>query len=429
MRRPLLFAFLLATPAAAQQRAAGRAPACAPDNGGLTLPAGFCATVFADSLTGPRHIVVAPNGDVLVNARAPRQSGAESGTAPVGGLYVLRDADGDGRAERVRRVGDAAGTGIALANGHLYATRRDQIVRWRYAPGAMTLGRAQVIVRDLPMGGHAAHNFVVQGNTLYLNIGSRTNSCQLQDRQLESKGDDPCTELETRAGIWTFDANRAGQTPASGKRFATGIRNGVALAWNAADRALWVAQHGRDQLTQNWPKLFDARYSAENPGEELFRVAQGDDFGWPYCYWSVDERKKVLAPEYGGDGKEVGRCAGRKNPVYVFPGHWAPNGLLFYGGRQFPAEYRNGAFVVFHGSWNRAPLPQAGFQVAFVPLNGGAAAGTHRTFASGFAGEGGTPGPDGRIRRPTGIAEAPDGSIYVSDDMTGRIWKIRYVGR
>lgn len=417
---------LLPLAVAAQQR---RTPACAADNGGLKLPAGFCATVFADSLSGPRHIVVAANGDVLVNARAPRQSGAESGTAPTGGVYILRDADGDGRAEHRQRIGDAAGTGIAIADGHLYATRRDQIVRWRYAPGASSLGDAEVVVRDLPMGGHAAHNFVIQGGTLYVNIGSRTNSCQQADRQSESKGVDPCVELETRAGVWAFDANKAGQTPADGQRFATGIRNGVALAWNAADRSLWVAQHGRDQLTQNWGKLFDARYGAENPGEELFRIAKGDDFGWPYCYWSHAEKKKVLAPEYGGDGKEAGQCAQKKSPVYVFPGHWAPNGLLFYAGRQFPAEYRNGAFVVFHGSWNRSPLPQAGFQVAFVPLRGTRAGGTHRTFASGFTGEGGAPAADGRVRRPTGIAEAPDGSIYVGDDMTGRVWKISYRGR
>ncbi|MBI2408067.1 MAG: PQQ-dependent sugar dehydrogenase [Gemmatimonadetes bacterium] len=407
-------------------------PVC---DAGLTVPAGFCAQVFADRLGAARHVVVASNGDVLVNAN-PSRGGAESGTGvgPGGGVILLRDTNGDGRADLVRKLGGAGGTGIAVGGGYLWATERNNIVRYRFAVGDTVLGAADTIIRNLPTGGHSAYNFVVRGRVLYLNIGSRTNSCQQLDRQSKSKGADPCVELESRGGIWTFDANRPGQTAADGKRFATGIRNAVALAWNEPANELWAMMHGRDQLAMNWG--FSDAYNAENPGEELLQIHQGDDFGWPYCYFSTEERKLVAAPEYGGDGKQVGRCAAKKPPVYAFPGHWAPNALLFYTGRSFPAEYRRGAFVVFHGSWNRAPLVQDGFRVSFLPLAAGKAAPPPRTFADGFASEAfkgnrtaGPPPAGQRNHRPTGIAQAPDGSLYVTDDLSGTLYRISYQGK
>jgi glucose/arabinose dehydrogenase len=286
----------------------------------------------------------------------------------------------------------------------------------------------------MPTGGHQAYNFVVTGNVLYLNIGSRTNSCQEKDRQNNSKGVDPCVELEARAGVWTFDANKPGQTAGDGKRFATGIRNAVALAWNAPANELWAAQHGRDQLAQNWG--FSNEYSAENPAEVLLQVKLNDDFGWPYCYWSTETKGMVTAPEYGGDGKKADRCGGKKQPAAVFGAHWAPNGLLFYTGKQFPAAYRNGAFIAFHGSWNRAPLMQDGFRVTFQPLKGGKAAAPATTFADGFSADffkgkpNADPPPAGvRNHRPTGLAQSPDGALYVTDDLSGTVYKIIYKGK
>ncbi len=409
--------------------AQGAKPAC---DAGLTLPAGFCAQIFADRLGAVRHIVVAPNGDVLVNANAS-QGGAESGTATGagGGVLLLRDGNHDGKAELIRKLAGTGGTGIALGDGYLWATERNNVVRYRYAVGDTVVGVADTILKNLPLGGHNSYNFVVRGNVLYLNIGSRTNSCQQKDRQNKSPGVDPCVERETRGGIWTFAANTPGQTAADGKRFAAGIRNSVGLAWNGPANELWTMQHGRDQLAMNWG--FSDAYNAENPGEALLQLKDGDDFGWPYCYFSTEETKLVLAPEYGGDGKQVGRCAGAKAPAYVFPAHWAPNALLFYTGAQFPSEFRAGAFVAFHGSWNRAPLMQDGFRVSFLPMKNGKAAGAARTFADGFATDffkgkrnSDPPPVDVRNHRPTGLAQSPDGALYVTDDLSGTVYKISF---
>jgi glucose/arabinose dehydrogenase len=165
----------------------------------------------------------------------------------------------------------------------------------------------------------------------------------------------------------------------------------------------------------------------EKPAEEFVLIGQGSDFGWPYCYYDPASDTKVLAPEYGGDGREVGRCAEKDDPLIAFPAHWAPNGLHFYRGDQFPAEYNGGAFIAFHGSWNRAPMPQGGYNVVFAPFEGNEPTGEWSVFADGFAGS--DVSPRGAAHRPVGIAEGPDGSLYVSDDAGGRIYRILYVGR
>jgi glucose/arabinose dehydrogenase len=278
-------------------------------------------------------------------------------------------------------------------------------------------------------GGHRARSIAIGGDgALYLNVGSKTNSCQQKDRANESPGIDPCTELETRAGMWKYDANKTGQVFSAKERFATGIRNGMGIAV-APDGKVYATQHGRDQLNQNWPKIFPTtKYSAENPAEEMLQVNQGDDFGWPYCYYSVDEKKLVDAPEYGGDGTKTARCSDKKEPVAVFPGHWAPMSLLFYTGTAFPEHYRSGAFIAFHGSWNRAPEPQAGYRVVFQPMTNGAVSGDYETFANGFAGAVAdtTIQPGTAKHRPTGLAQTPDGALIVTDDMGGRIYRITY---
>src|ERR1051325_2214517 len=278
-------------------------PPCDPGNAGLTLPEGFCAVVVADQVGTARHLTVAPNGDVFV-AIAGGGGGAGGGTARPrtvapngdvfvaiaggrlgsGGVLALRDTSGDGKADVRQTFGTEGGTGIALGKGALYASTSSTVYRYALRAGSLTpLGAPDVIVKDLPTGGHSAKNLALSpdGRTLFVNFGSATNSCQAKDRSAESPGEDPCPELAYRAGVWRFDATKLDQNRLSGTRYATGIRNAVGLAF-APSGELYATQHGRDQLGQNWSKLFTIEQSAEKPSEEFFKLSDGADFGWPY---------------------------------------------------------------------------------------------------------------------------------------------------
>ncbi len=256
---------------------------------------------------------------------------------------------------------------------------------------------------------------------LFVNIGSNSNVCEAAVR-------DPCNELPTRAGIWRFDANTLRQDYSASGRYATGIRNAVGMAIHPVTGQLFVTQHGRDNLFQSFPGMFTSKDGAENPAEELFQVNQGDDFGWPYCYYDFRAAQRVLAPEYGGNRSTVGRCSGTKSAVTVFPGHWAPNGLVFYNGTSFPEHYRNGAFVAFHGSWNRAPEVQGGYLIAFVPAVGNSLGASYEIFADNLAG-GTITSESSAAHRPTGLAVDPQGALYITDDAHGRIWRVVYRGQ
>jgi glucose/arabinose dehydrogenase len=260
---------------------------------------------------------------------------------------------------------------------------------------------------------------------IYVNIGAPSNSCQEQDRTNGSMGKDPCPILETAGGIWQFKADKKDQSYPQGVHYASGIRNVVGLDWNNVTNTLFVMQHGRDQLNM-FPQYYNDQQSAELPAEEMLEVKKGSNFGWPYCYYDDVQHKKILAPEYGGDSKKQGRCSDVDTPVIAFPAHLAPNGLLFYTGNQFPEKYRNGAFIAFHGSWNRAPLPQKGYFVVFVPFKNGKPSGNYELFASGFPGKDVLKGPNDAKYRPSGLAQGPDGALYVSDDTKGKIWKVTY---
>jgi len=414
--------------------------ACVGDNGGITLPAGFCATVFADDIGHARHIVVNTNGDVYVNTWSGRyyQGATKSGAF----LLALRDTNADGKADLIKRFGPDAqqgnggGTGISIYKGALYAEEGDTLSKRivRYALSSDSLGptstTSEAIVIALPADGdHPMHPFVIDGSgNIFMDVGSASNSCQVKSRTLESPGRRPCVELQTRAGIWRYDANRTNQRFSRAGRYATGNRNAVGIALDGSGQ-LFATQHGRDQLFENWPKLYTSNQGQNLPAEELLKVAQGDDYGWPYCYYDGSQKKLVLAPEYVGDGgKAVGECASKKGPEAFFPAHWAPDGIVFYTGSQFPARYNGGAFIAFHGSWNRAPGPQGGYNVAFVPFTGGKAIdpAKYEIFADGFAGA--NKQPDAAAHRPTGLAVGPDGSLYITDDKGGRVWRVVYKG-
>jgi hypothetical protein len=209
-------------------------------------------------------------------------------------------------------------------------------------------------------------------------------------------------------------------------RWATGLRNTGGLSFDSAGRIFGV-QHGRDQLAQNWPKLYTIEQGVERPAEILYSPFKGADFGWPTCYYDGFQNRHVLAPEYGGDGgKAQGICEGKTPPVAAFPAHLAPNDVAVYTGHSFPAAYAQGAFIAFHGSWNRAPAPQDGYFVVFQPLKDGKPNGPWIRFADGFAGPNKEPGR--AIHRPAGLALGPDGALYVADDRRGTIWRITYSG-
>jgi glucose/arabinose dehydrogenase len=258
---------------------------------------------------------------------------------------------------------------------------------------------------------------------MYVNIGNPSNACTEPD-QTKSNGLNPCTHQEQGGGVWRFDANRAGQVHGKdGQRYSSGLRQANAMSWHPAANALYLVQHGRNGLNR-WTEYFNDATNAETPAEELQRIDRGANLGFPYCYYDRLQGKRILAPEYGGDGKAVGDCAKYPLPVAAFPAHWAPNDMLFYNGTQFGAKYRGGAFIAFHGSGSRAPLPQGGYNVVFQPMRDGKASGNYETFADGFAGKAVLKTREEAAARPMGLAEGPDGSLYVVDSVNGKIWRV-----
>lgn len=409
---PILASLLIPAPVAAQR------PACTPGNGGLTLPAGFCAAVVlapGDSVAGVRHLAVAPNGDVFA---------ARRGRA--GGVVVLRDTNGDGKADVIAKFYEGpGGSGIALAPDAVYYAAGERVLRFPWKPGNLTpSGPPDTIAVGLPTGGHGEKGLALgRDGALFVSFGSLTNSCQKapeEDRKGPFAAPNPCTELEQRAGIWRFDARKLKQTPADARRWATGLRNAMALTVDASTGMLYAASHGRDNLTENWS--WPVEQGRENPAETFYALPQAADGGWPYCFF--DSQKKVMLqnPEYGGDGVKAGDCAAKTLPVLSFPAHWAPNATLIYRGTQFPAAYRGAVFVAFHGSWNRGTGPEAqeGYRVTFTPMRDGQAAGPYETFAA----------PSGAHNsiRPTGLAVGPDGSLYISADAQGSVWRVMFTG-
>lgn len=387
--------------------------ACPENDSGLKLPPGFCATVFADGIGHARHLVVASNGVVYVNTWSGRYYGNDKPHAG-GFLVALQDTTGAGKANVNERFGEtvqsggAGGTGIGLYKNSLFAEINDKIVRYPLSAGSIVpQGPAVAIVTGLPLGGdHPMHPFAIDTDgSLYIDVATATNACQAKNRTAQSPGIDPCTELETRGGIWRYDANKTNQAFSPAERFATGIRNAEGFAITAAD-LIFVTMHGRDQLHANWPQFYKPEEEATQPAEELLSLRRGGDYGWPECYYDAIQGKLVLAPEYGGDGgKKVGPCATKSAPIAGFPAHWAPNAMALYNKQQFPAHYRNGVFIAFHGSWDRAPYPQGGYNVVFQALAGDRATGGCEIFADGFAG--GVKSPGEAQHRPSGLAVGP----------------------
>ncbi len=401
------------------------------DNGGLFLPDNFEAIVVAESTGSARHIAVSNDGVIYVKLRSPKPKG----------IVALQDTNKDGKADTVVTFGDykdegAYGTAMRVYRGFLYFTTAGQLYRVKLSPGKMIPeGNFELIVNDDYK--HDKHGyehiakpiaFDDKGN-VYVPFGAPGDVCQVRNRIPGEPGEDPCSQLEEHGGIWKFDANKTGQTQKDGTRYATGIRSLVAMDWNNADSSLYVVVHGRDDLHSRNPTVFTPWQSAVLPSEEFLKVKEGTDGGWPYYYYDQLKGKRMLNPEYGGDGVKTGKGDQYTQPLIGFPAHLAPNDLFFYTGNQFPNHYRNGAFIAFHGSTNRAPYPQAGYFIAFVPFENGHPTGKWEVFADGFAGVDPVVSVNDARYRPMGIAMGPDGSLYLSETNKGKIWRVMYKGK
>jgi glucose/arabinose dehydrogenase/mono/diheme cytochrome c family protein len=398
--------------------------------GELLLPPGFRAQVVFDGTGESRELYIREDGDLFVSL-----AGIRDGNQVLG----LRDEDGDHVVDTVQgfhsvRTPDDQSTPqvhIEYDDGYLFAVDNENIVRLPLPRGSLTpTGPGETIVRGIPyQSSHRGRTLSMDADGwIYVNIGAPSNACQTVSKTTGSPGMDPCPELEGHAGIWRWRSDVTNQTREDGERYATGIRNAIAQTWDEHYGGLYVAQMGRDRLDSLWPDSFTTPQNAELPAEEFFRVEKGQNFGWPYCYYDPEKQLKVLAPEYGGDGTIVGRCSDFEDPTVAFPAHYSPSSIAFYHADQFPEHYRGGAFVALKGSWNRAPLPQDGFIVAFVPFTEGQPTGDWETFADGFTGFETLYERGNAVYRPQSVAVHPDGSLYILDNNTGRIWRVMWTG-
>lgn len=407
------------------------------DNGGLFLPGGFEAVVVADSIGRARHIAVNDNGDIYVKlAYNDLMHGR-------GGTVALRDIDNDGKADVIAYFGNYKDKGdlpegMTIHNGYLYTSTVRNILRNKLREGELLPDSATEVVftddSDVYRHWHATKPLAFDNDGhMYIPFGAPDDAAQ--DVRLagpagipNGRGVDPAPELEKHAGIWKFDADATGLTQKDGRKYATGIRSVLGIAWSPLDNTLYAVMNGMDNFHTRYPSIYTSWQAAVLPGEPLLKVTEGADFGWPYAYYDQQQGKNVLQPGYGGDGKIVGRAAAFNKPAMAFPGHWAPMDLLFYQGNQFPERYKNGAFVAFHGSTDRSPYPQAGYIVCFVPFEKGMATDKWEVFADGFTGVDTVVNTSDAVYRPMGLATGPDGSLYICESNKGRIWRVMYKG-
>jgi glucose/arabinose dehydrogenase len=340
----------------------------------VKLPAGFHISTFAEGLKGPRSMAISPSGTIFVGTMG-------------GNVYALRDENKDGKADRTLTVATGLNTpnGVAFKDGTLYVAEISRVLRFDNVESKLeSAGQPTVVTDKFPGDKHHGWKFIRFGpdGMLYVPVGAPCNVCDRGDPY---------------AAIWRMKPDGSGL-----EVFARGVRNTVGFDWHPITKEMWFTDNGRDNLGD------------DTPGDELNRVAKaGLHFGYPYCHEGT-----ISDPEFGA--KRV--CKEFEAPAQRLQPHAAAIGMRFYTGSQFPAAYRNQIIIAEHGSWNRgAPLSYNGNRLSIAHLDGtGTKVVGYETFADGWL--------NGRVRwgRPADVENLPDGSILVSDDTAGVIYRITY---
>jgi glucose/arabinose dehydrogenase len=382
----------------------------------LKAPEGFSVEEIGKELGAIRHLTVTKNGDIYAN-RSVLKDGK--------GIILLRDKNNDGIIDEQKEFAEVPGTGILAKDNYLYASSNSGVNRYKLDD------RQEIIDSNNPekildglidMGRDNAKPFTIDGDdNLYVTVGSWNDACRDEEAATGMK---PCTILDSAGGIWKFNANKPNQTFSDGSRYVTGLKNAVGITWNSKTNSLFATDHGRGGLSNFYPDLYTKEQNDELPAETFYELKENDNAGWPYTYYDHIKKKRILAPEYGGDGEKSGG-EDAIAPIMAFPAHLGPNDVLFYTGSMFPERYKNGAFIAFH---NQSSSLKKGFFVAFVPFKNGKPDGDWEIFLDNFAGidlANPTDG-DGLKHRPCGLAQGPDGALYVGDDFGGSIFKVTY---
>lgn len=375
------------------------------DGAAPTAPAGFVVTRYAEDLEHPRWLYVLPNGDVLVaeSSTKPQEGGGLLGwirnriQRDAGALHesadritVLRDTDGNGSVDARHVFAENLNQpfGIVLVGDYLYVANTDALVRFRYTPNSVRApGQPETMLR-LPNrdgdNGHWTRNLIASadGAKIYISIGSASN---IADYGMEAE--------EGRAAILEYDI-----ATNQSRIFASGLRNPVGMSWEPTTGSLWVAVNERDMIGDNLVPDY------------MTHVEDGAFYGWPYYYWGDHRDERVDIPANV-------RLQSPTAPDFALGAHTASLGLHFYTGAALPEQYRGGAFVGQHGSWNRREL--VGYRVAYVPFANGRPNGEVQDFLTGFLNAN-----NQAQGRPVGVVTDRAGAILVADDVGNIVWRV-----
>ena len=337
----------------------------------LTVPKDVRIERFAGDLPSARHMAFDDSGTLFLS-----QTGE-------GVVVALPDDDGDGRADRRVTVveGRRRPHGLAFAEHdegyYLYVAEENQVIRLKRVKKPFGFGEPEVIVKGIPVGGHATRTIKIRDGGLYLSVGSSCNVCQEKE--------------EIRGAVSRYDLAGGG-----GEIFATGLRNTVGMEFSPWTGELWGVNNGRDWLGDDHPK------------EELNILRRGNHYGWPFCF-----EDRIPDPKYG----TMMDCASTEPPARMFTAHMSPLGMAFYRRGNLPPRYDNSLFIAFHGSWNRSS--PAGYKVVRVVLSEDGGILSHEDFISGWLNPGGSVSG-----RPVDLELSPRGDLYLSDDKRGMVYRI-----